>query len=165
MAVDRAIERDPGPPNSLPAPSGEPDDFLAGRARQLAITPGEAALRDAQLTERNPFSLDDAAAISGGARIYALHCAGCHGDRADGRGSAARRGTSPENFHALGERLKVALGTAPSSWFEAVSEGSGELVDDDSASFAVPQREMPAYGDTLANEQIWMVLTYLASNE
>ncbi len=136
--------------------------WLSYKAQQQKITFEEALARDETLTQKNPFRTSDREAVSYGAAIYAEHCMKCHGENADGDGWMARADHPPKNFRSLVTRMGVALsGGAPGDWFEAVRDGKGPQVDYDEG----PSRAMPAYGDKLANEQIWLVLTYLASSE
>jgi len=65
-----------------------------------------------------------------------------------------------KDFHAFGKRFAVTLHKgAPRSWFRKINEGYGDTVTyPDGAGPA-----MPAFGQKLAREQIWLVITYLQS--
>lgn len=138
----------------------EKQAFLAWRASQRGQSTEQAREADAAL-DRGPFKRDDREAISLGAIIYMNHCMSCHGELADGHGRSARPGAAPQDFTALSARLEVLSAKgAPAEWFDAVHDGAGPWIEyEDGVSPA-----MPAFGDELANEQIWLVLTYLASD-
>lgn len=110
---------------------------------------------------KNPFdAYRDATAVSRGAVIYKLHCARCHGEDARGRGPAALPGHPATDFHDFGNRFASTLHRgAPRRWFKSISEGYGDTLQYPDG----PSRAMPAFGDTLAREQIWLVITYLQS--
>ena len=142
--------------------SNPKEAWLRYQAQQQKITYEEALARDETLTHKNPFSTTDRKAVSFGAAIYAEHCMKCHGEDADGDGWAARADHRPKNFRSLLTRAGVVFsGGVPGDWFEAVRDGKGPQVQYEEG----PARAMPAYRDRLANEQIWLVLTYLASTE
>lgn len=138
------------------------DAFLAWKARQRSITLAEARALDAQLSaKQNPFDANhDRAAVSRGAVIYKLSCARCHGDHADGKGPDALPGIPSKSFHTPAKRFAVWLHRgAPHAWFRKIHDGAGPRV-------SYPDGEntaMPAFADTLSNEQIWLVVTYLQS--
>lgn len=109
-------------------------------------TSGEAAATEevacdpALLAEPNPFEWNDAAAIAAGEPIYTRECSECHGE--DGTGSIARVRdfTNPAVYGALLEE--------PGLFRCVVSEG---------------RNRMPDFKDILSEEEIWQVLTYIAS--
>jgi mono/diheme cytochrome c family protein len=122
----------------------------------------EVARADAQISKtRNPFDAHrDPAAVSRGAVIYKAHCISCHGENTDGQGSAFFEPTPKMDFHTFGKRFASTLHRgAPRTWFKKIDEGytSKHTNADDSHS------KMPAFGDTLAREQIWLAITYLQS--
>lgn len=136
--------------------------FLAWRARQRSVAIDEAERQDAALSStRNPFNANrDRDAVSLGAVIYARHCARCHGEHADGRGPDALPEAPCPDFHSPATRFAVTLHAgAPRAWFARIRDGHGPRV-------MYPTGEstaMPAFGDQLSNEQIWLVVTYLQS--
>ena len=131
-------------------------------ARRLGITMNEARRRDLAIsTTKNPFDARrDADAVCRGAVVYAALCARCHGLQADGRGPDALASHPCRNFRGPAMRMAVTLhGGAPRRWFQRIADGYGPPVrypDGES-------RAMPAFGDRLAREQIWLVITYLQS--
>ena len=134
--------------------------FLAWRAALRGLTHDEARRADSAL-DRNPFERDDREAISLGAIIYMNHCMSCHGELVDGGGRRATTEAPAQDFTASVVRLGVALRNGPQpAWFTAVHDGAGPIVEYADG----PSQAMPAFADTLSNEQIWLVLTYLASD-
>jgi len=134
--------------------------FLRWRADLKGITFEEALIADAHL-RKNPFDDDDRDAVSLGAVIYNAECRACHGDNAAGDGLSALPDHPPKNFRSTAARMQVALaGGAPGEWFEDVRDGHGSQV-----RYSQGQtRAMPAFRDRLSNEQIWLVLTFLAGS-
>ena len=148
----------------LAAGEGSPKEaWLRYRADAQGVTYEEELARDQTLARGpNPFRTTDPQAVSFGAAMYAEYCMKCHGENADGDGWMARRDHRPKSFRSPLTRLAVALsGGPPDDWFEAVRDGKGPQVEYEQGR----TRAMPAFGDKLANEQIWMILTYLASHE
>lgn len=136
--------------------------FFAWMADERRIDLASLETRDRSLGEtRNPFdAYEDAAAVSRGAVIYKLHCARCHGEDARGRGPAALIDHPANDFHDFGNRFASTLHRgAPRRWFKSISEGYGDTLQYPDG----PSRAMPAFGDKLAREQIWLVITYLQS--
>lgn len=86
-----------------------------------------------------------------GARIYAEHCASCHGARGAGDGEeGASLSPSPGNL--------VWLSDVPKRQWDAfmywsTAEG-GEMLG----------TQMPAYKDTLSSDEIWAVTAYIQAN-
>lgn len=143
-------------------PAHPADAFLAWRARQKSISLDEARRADAALSRtHNPFAANrDRNAVSLGAVIYKMHCLSCHGAQADGRGPMAGPDAKIRNFHSPATRFAVTLhGGAPRKWFRAIHDGAG-TPPPTASGHATP---MPAFGQTLSNEQIWLVITYLQS--
>lgn len=142
--------------------SNPKEAWLRHKAAQEGISYEEALARDETLTHKNPFKTTDREAVSYGAAIYAEHCMKCHGENADGDGWMAHKDHPPKNFRSMLTRAGVVFsGGVPGDWFAAVRDGQGPRVEYDQG----PSRAMPAFKDKLANEQIWLVLTYLASGE
>ena len=110
---------------------------------------------------RNPFDANkDHRAVSRGAVMYKYHCARCHGDDARGLGPSIIPGHPAGNFRGFAKRFAVTLHRgAPKTWFRKITEGHGEELPYPDA----PSRAMPAFGEKLTREQIWLVITYLQS--
>ncbi len=92
------------------------------------------------LSQANPFPWDDPQVLAVGQPIYQRECSECHGD--DGAGSIARAGdfTNPA---VRGELL-----TNPGALLCVVMEG---------------RNRMPDFKDVLSQEEMWQVLSYIAS--
>ena len=98
----------------------------------------------------------DAAKVALGARVYAQHCAVCHGAKLEGQPEWRRRlpnGRMPapphdDNGHTWHHPDAVLFGIT-----------KGGLV----APYAPPDYEsdMPAFGGKLADDEIWAVLAYI----
>ena len=138
------------------------DAWYARRARHEGSSIDDVRAADEALsTTRNPFNARTCPeAVSRGAVIFENHCARCHGTDARGNGPHMLAAHPTKDFHSFDKRFAVTLhGGAPRTWFRKINEGYGEMVEyPDGAS-----RAMPAFGDTLAREQIWYVITYLQS--
>ncbi len=117
---------------------------------------------DAQLSAtKNPFDAHrDPVAVSRGAVVYKAHCLSCHGENVDGRGVAMLEPIPKMDFHTFGKRFASTLHRgAPKAWFRKISEGyTSKHINADGS-----QSKMPAMGETLAREQIWLAITYLQS--
>lgn len=119
------------------------DPTLSG---QVAVEPPptptvvETTCDPAYLSQSNPFGWGDAEAIAAGQLIYDQACGVCHG--ADGSG--ALPGTTD-------------LTTAETS--AALRANSGENL----CIIAEGKEAMPGWKETLTVEQMWQVLTYMAS--
>ncbi len=117
---------------------------------------------DAQLSEtRNPFDAhDDPKAVSRGAIIYEIHCMRCHGEDARGQGPSILPGHPATDFKSFGKRFAATLHRgAPRKWHRVIRDGSGDPLDYPEGKSSA----MPAFGDQLTREQIWLVITYLQS--
>jgi len=136
--------------------------FLAMRAGELGIDEDQAVIRDqAMSTTRNPFNTrKDPVAVSRGAVVYKQHCADCHGRNVDGRGTRLPEPLADADFHDFSHRFASTLHHgAPRAWFKKITGGyTAQTPNSDGTS-----AEMPAFGDTLAREQVWLVITYLQS--
>lgn len=136
--------------------------WLAYRAQEEAKPVAEFRAADETLsTTRNPFDARrDLEAVSRGALIFRDNCARCHGYGMRGNGPDMLASHPAQDFHAFGKRFAVTLhGGAPRAWFRTISEGYGPEVK----YLTGTSRAMPAFGDVLAREQIWLVITYLQS--
>lgn len=136
--------------------------FLSIRAAELGIGPDRALANDRALsTTRNPFNAHkDPGAVSRGAVVYRQHCADCHGTEADGRGTRLPEPLTQADFHDFSHRFAVTLhGGAPRTWFRKITQGYTAEQPDGNGVY--PQ--MPAFGETLAREQVWLAITYLQS--
>ena len=119
------------------------------------------ALDETLSTTTNPFdAYTDPQAVSRGAVMYKMHCARCHGDDATGNGPSMLADHPTADFHSFEKRFASTLHRgAPRSWFRKISEGHGDEVKYDDER----TRAMPAFGDQLTREQIWLAITYLQS--
>ena len=144
------------------APENPREAWYAWKAQTAAATLDQARAADQAISStRNPFSANtDPDAVSRGAVLFREHCARCHGVDARGAGPEMLASHPTKNFHAFGKRLAVTLhGGAPRAWFAKIHDGHGEVVEYPDG----PSRAMPAFGDKLAREQNWLVVTYLQS--
>jgi mono/diheme cytochrome c family protein len=102
-------------------------------------------------------ALDDPAQLEAGRIIYAEHCASCHGaalegqpnwrdPKPDGRLPAPPHDATGHTWHHPADML-----------FEITKCGIGTFAPDGYES------DMPAFAETLTDEQIWAVLAYIAS--
>lgn len=103
--------------------------------------PGETTCDPATLEQANPFAWDDAGAIAAGQAIYEQSCTMCHGP--DGSG-----GSMPGVSDFTSANAQSSLRANGSLYLCVVAEGRGS---------------MPGWKETLTNEQMWQVLTYIAS--
>lgn len=112
-------------------------------------------------TTRNPFDARrDGAAVSRGAILFREQCARCHGMDVGGNGPEMLAEHPTKDFHAFDKRFAATLhGGAPRTWFQKISNGYGDEVEYPDGRGPA----MPAFGQTLAREQIWLVITYLQS--
>lgn len=136
--------------------------YLKWKAQEEKVPLSQIERRDAEIsTTRNPFDAHrDARAVSRGAVIYQFHCARCHGDDARGRGPSALPDHPANNFHGFDQRFASTLHRgAPKRWFKSITEGYGEMVNYPDGTTPA----MPPFGDKLAREQVWLVITYLQS--
>lgn len=136
--------------------------FLTLRADELGISLDQARERDLALdTGRNPFDARrDPVAVSRGAVVYRHHCADCHGLNADGQGTRLPNPLTGADFHDFSHRFAVTLhGGAPRTWFKKITGGYTAKKPDANGEYP----EMPAFGQTLAREQVWLAITYLQS--
>jgi high-affinity iron transporter len=129
-------------------------DFAAARAAIAAKQPIDAvrgmldALRAAITAATGvsePVFPPAAPSASRGRVLFAEHCAGCHGERADGVGpNAARLDPKPANF----TDPQFMRGETPFDFFHVISIGKGTSA-------------MPAWGDVLTLQDRWDLVSYL----
>lgn len=137
--------------------------FLDWRAEQTGESVDKLEHEDAELsTTHNPFNArTDVAAVRRGAVLFKYHCARCHGDDARGHGPAVLPDHSANDFHTFGQRFAATIhGGAPRRWFKVITNGTGDQVKYPDEP---PGPAMPAFGDKLTREQIWLLITYLQS--
>ncbi|MCP4249943.1 MAG: c-type cytochrome [bacterium] len=136
--------------------------FANWMSQERGLSPEEVLGLDGGISPtRNPYdAYHDAQAVSRGAVIYKIHCLRCHGDDARGRGPAALPDYPANDFKTFGSRFAATLHRgAPRKWFRVIRDGAGEVVEyPDEKTTA-----MPSFSQTLAREQIWLVITYLQS--
>lgn len=143
---------------------GPGPSFLRAKATMLGITIEEARTRDAAISStENPFNARrDQSAVSRGAVIYSHECMSCHGENVDGRGAALPMPIPSMDFHRTTMRMDItAHGGAVKKWFKTIQGGA--VAEEKSADGSPITVAMPAFGDRLAREQIWLVITYLQS--
>lgn len=135
---------------------------FAAKAAKTGKDVDTIAIEDASVSSNhNPFDANhDPAAVSGGAVIYEAMCMRCHGADVRGGGPDMLASHPTKDFHAFGKRFAVTLhGGAPRTWYRKISEGFGDTVEYREGL----RTAMPAFGDVLSREQIWLVITYLQS--
>lgn len=137
--------------------------FLKWKAEKTGESFAEVFRKDEALsTTHNPFDAHaDIDAVRRGAVLYKYHCARCHGDDARGHGPAALPDHPANDFHTFGQRFAATIHYgAPRRWFKSISNGVGDQVQYPDEP---PGPAMPAFGDKLSREQIWLLITYLQS--
>lgn len=107
---------------------------------QAKPTVTDLACSSTYLSQSNPFTWDDAAAITAGSTIYGQSCVMCHG--ADGSGTIP--GAPDLTTAEMQDRLRTTSGEV----LCILAEGRGA---------------MPGWKETLSVEQMWAVLTYLGT--
>ena len=127
-----------------------------GRGRTLALA--AALLAGCSPAQHGVVTLrpDDAAVVATGARVYAAHCAACHGAKlegqpnwqqrgADGRLPAPPHDATGHTWHHSDEQL-----------FRLTKLGIGKVIGDPAYRTA-----MPAYEGVLSDAEIIAVLSYI----
>lgn len=134
-------------------------DWMADE-RRTSVAEIRQADKDVSET-RNPFDANrDPGAVSRGAVVYKWHCTNCHGFDARGNGLMADPDHPPTNFKTFGKRITATLHRgAPRKWFRVIRDGAGDEIE----YLGERTTAMPAFGDKLTREQIWLVITYLQS--
>jgi mono/diheme cytochrome c family protein len=119
-------------------------------AQAAASAPTQAAAAAAPTTAQpasgtGQDSLEIQPSLSGGEKVYAANCASCHGDKGDGKGSAASGLNPPAtNF----TDLAVARRASPLVWHDSILNGR-------------PKSMMPAWKGALSESDIWSVIFYI----
>jgi len=88
--------------------------------------------------------------IDDGGRLYKLHCASCHGAKGSGNGEAGKDLTPPPAFLAYLIKRPQAV---DEYLLWTISEGGGEFGSD-----------MPTFEETLTDQQIWRIVTYMRAD-
>lgn len=136
--------------------------WLAWRSDETA-TPVEALREADEALSRteNPFSPDDPLTVQRGALVYSTSCVTCHGPGADGRDASGQALVGRKDFTHSHTRMALKMNPDRlAQWYQVVDRGTiGERPMPD-GSTAV----MPAMGEQLTREQIWLVLNWLASD-
>ncbi len=136
--------------------------FYRWKAGETAEPIDEIVRRDQRLSDTSsPFDANyHRGAVSRGAVIYKVHCMQCHGTDVRGNGPDALPGHRPGDFRAPKMRWAVTIHRgAPATWFKKIHDGFGPYVEYPAGT----SRAMPAFGQTLAREQIWLAIAYLQS--
>ncbi len=133
------------------------DAWFEARAKQLAITAEAAKTRDAAFSASEPPDPDMLGHFvrEQGAAIWAEQCSRCHGidgEPPPGQQPPAKKwGTmgTTMGFFFGGDKMRAGI-------FRIITEG-GKQHEDGTAS------AMPAWGETLAREQIWALVYHIES--
>lgn len=114
----------------------------------VAVWPGIAAQEPRRNAEaqklKNP-EADNAETIEAGKKLYARHCASCHGPNGKGDGGMALSGGEPSDL----TDDKWDYGSTDGEIFVAIRDGVSS--------------DMLAYKDKLNEKQIWQVVTFIRS--
>ncbi len=123
-------------------------DFLVRRAQQRGITLQQQTAWDTKQTERADlrFDLRDLALATEARSLFKAHCAGCHGVRGQGMTGAV----SYPSLGGFGFRMGMMMsgGKMGRGIYRMLHDGRGL---------------MPPFNDKLANEQLWLLVRYLAA--
>jgi mono/diheme cytochrome c family protein len=88
--------------------------------------------------------------IDDGGRLYKLHCGSCHGSKGSGGGEAGRDLTPPPAFLAYLIKRRQAV---DEYLLWTISEGGAQFGS-----------EMPTFKETLTDQQIWQIVTYMRAD-
>jgi mono/diheme cytochrome c family protein len=121
-------------------------DFLAKRAQQRGVSIAEQGAWDQKQGAESDlkFNLGDLATATEARSLYKTHCSGCHGRRGEGISAAV-------SYPALGG-LSYRMGMMMSGG--KMGRGIYRLIHDG-------RDIMPTFKDRLANEQIWLLVSFL----
>lgn len=140
-------------PNRVRAPQElqpkDGDAWFAWRAETLGVSVDEARARDAAVTvEEPPDSLDEHTALDAAARWRTV-CATCHG--IDGEPPEKPGQATPRSWGGMGPAMGFTFGgdKMRAGIYKNIAEGKGDA--------------MPAWGQTLAREQIWALVRHIES--
>lgn len=120
----------------------------------LAVAPSKAAIvrvihhgaDDDYIDRINPLPATQSN-IAAGEKQYQQHCASCHGESGKGDGAAGKElKRQPAN---VAEFSKMSY-ASDSYLFWMVFEGGDAL-----------RSEMPSFGETITDDEIWKIITYL----
>jgi mono/diheme cytochrome c family protein len=117
------------------------DPALPGAAQATQAVPAETPTVEVACTttQPNPFKWDDAAAVAAGQAVFEENCILCHGP--DGKGTLP----GAPDFTTM----KAQILNKPGEAFCIIANGHGD--------------QMPSWKDKLTTEQMWQVLTYIAT--
>ena len=93
---------------------------------------------------KNPLA-NDREAVEAGKKLFARHCASCHGPQGKGDGSMALAGGTPSNL----TDDKWDHGSTDGEIFVAIRDGTSP--------------DMEAYKEKLSEKEIWQVVTFVRS--
>jgi len=136
--------------------------WLAWRSEETGKSIDELARADAVLGNgADPFDRNDVWAVRRGALVFRTSCVVCHGTEANGLGPNGETLQSHKDFTNSHMRMAIALSNNwLTKWFHKVHDGSTTDRRMPDGSYA----GMPAMSEQLTNEQIWLALTWLASD-
>ncbi len=137
--------------------------WLAWRSNETG-SPVEA-LRKADVAisqTENPFTPDDPRAVQLGELVYSTSCVTCHGPKADGRDASGRALMGHKDFTHSHARMVLQMNpNRLVEWYQVVDQVTASEHPTPDGSTAV----MPAMGEQLTREQIWLALNWLASDQ
>lgn len=138
--------------------------WFAWRSDETGRSVDDLLSADDELSQTtNPFVPTDLWAVQRGALIFQASCVECHGTTANGRGSSGQALQGSKDFSDSSMRTAIALSGNDllGKWYQTIYEGSvtNRLMPD--GSYAA----MPPMGERLTQEQIWLALTWLASDQ
>jgi serine/threonine protein kinase len=119
-----------------------------GAASATSVDPAPSASAPPEPSEeKNPYTIEDAAAVGAGSAIWTSKCARCHGLRGDGAGTDIPSGRRPKAF----SDVILPPGTLDVYYFGIIRHGveknGGEA--------------MPAFADKLDVRETWQTVTYI----
>jgi mono/diheme cytochrome c family protein len=142
-----------GTENEGPLPTGP--DWIKERAEILGLSAQEAADRDRELSESEPPEyLEDTGHLRRhSVRLWADTCALCHGLGGDPP-SPFDKGDGPRTFGTVGMSMGFFFGgdKMRAGLFRVIKYGR---------SHPAPRPSMPAFGESLAKEEIWGLVRHI----